>query len=227
MINYRLNTGRQTSSGPRSLATRRRSHRFYRNRLKRIFDVVVVLIAAVPALAVIVPFALVVALDGRSPFYVQDRVGLGGRRFRMWKLRTMVPNAESKLVGYLAANPEARREWDQHQKLRYDPRVTRIGHVLRRSSLDELPQLWNVLRGDMSLVGPRPMMCDQEAIYPGSEYYAMRPGITGLWQTSVRNDSSFADRAIYDRDYYLSLSFWTDLRILFRTVWVVTRARGC
>ncbi|MCC5974129.1 MAG: sugar transferase [Rubellimicrobium sp.] len=226
-MKIRLNSGQECVTGTPRPAGRLGHHRFYRNIFKRFFDIVIVLIAAVPALAVILPFALVVALDGHSPLYVQDRVGRGGRRFRMWKLRTMVPKAESKLAAYLARNPEARQEWDQHQKLRYDPRVTWIGHILRSSSLDELPQLWNVLKGDMSLVGPRPMMCDQQAIYPGSEYYAMRPGITGLWQTSVRNESSFADRAIYDRDYYLSVSFRTDLRILLRTVWVVTRAGGC
>ena len=120
----------------------------------------------------------------------------------------------------------ARAEWDASQKLRDDPRITRVGRILRRTSLDELPQLWNVLRGDMSLVGPRPMMPSQRSLYPGRAYFALRPGLTGLWQVSKRNEASFAERASFDDDYYRRLSFALDARVLVATVRVVLRATG-
>jgi lipopolysaccharide/colanic/teichoic acid biosynthesis glycosyltransferase len=199
---------------------------FYARAAKRMVDIAVVLMVSLPVLLTIGVLAIVVAMDGKSPFYFQDRVGRHGRVFRMWKLRSMVENADKALEAYLDSNPEARREWDLHQKLRHDPRITNIGRIIRASSLDELPQLWNVLRGDMSIVGPRPMMCSQQAIYPGSEYYAMRPGITGLWQVSARNETSFGERAEFDRAYFRQLSLRTDLRIMFQTVSVVVKATG-
>lgn len=199
----------------------------YRRHLKRAFDIALVCIAAVPAGLLIGIFAVLVMVRERAaPFYRQDRVGLNGQVFGMWKLRTMVPGAEAVLDSYLAANPAARAEWNKHQKLKDDPRVTGLGRILRRTSLDELPQLWNVLMGDMSLVGPRPMMCNQRALYPGAEYYVMRPGITGFWQTSLRNESSFHERAGFDQAYFRELSFGTDIRVLWRTVSVVLRGTG-
>ena len=130
-------------------------------------------------MVILVPLIM---LDGGSPIYFQKRIGLNGKKFRMWKLRSMVPNADRALAAYLEENPEARAEWDHSQKLRHDPRITRVGLFIRKSSLDELPQLWNVIKGDMSLVGPRPMMMSQRRMYPGTAYYALRPGITGFWQ---------------------------------------------
>jgi lipopolysaccharide/colanic/teichoic acid biosynthesis glycosyltransferase len=138
----------------------------------------------------------------------------------------MVPNAEERLQEFLAKNEAARREWDAYQKLAHDPRITEFGQFLRKSSLDELPQLWNVLVGDMSLVGPRPMMLDQQDLYPGTAYYALRPGLTGTWQISDRNQSTFAQRAEFDADYERNLSFVKDLKILLSTVGVVLRATG-
>ncbi len=138
----------------------------------------------------------------------------------------MVPNAEERLESHLAASPQTREEWDSTQKLKNDPRITSTGKFLRKSSLDELPQLWNVLTGDMSLVGPRPMMENQESLYPGTAYYALRPGVTGSWQVSDRNETTFAGRAKFDTEYYYSLSLATDLKILARTVNVVLRATG-
>ena len=116
---------------------------------------------------------------------------------------------------------------DHNQKLKDDPRVTRLGRLIRKTSLDELPQFLNVLKGDMSVVGPRPMMVDQKALYPGTAYYSLRPGITGFWQISVRNESSFAERARFDTDYLRKLSFGTDLAVLWRTVSVVLKGTGC
>ena len=199
----------------------------YRLATKRVVDVVLVLLAALPTLLIILPFMLLIAMDGRSPFYRQRRVGRNGEIFNMWKLRSMVHNADALLEGYLAKNPAARAEWNLTQKLRNDPRITKVGQMIRKSSIDELPQLWNVLKGDMSIVGPRPMMVDQQAIYPGTAYYAMRPGITGFWQTSVRNESSFAERAFFDTDYLRKMSFVTDIRVMLRTVRVVVNGTGC
>nr|WP_255702900.1 sugar transferase [Roseivivax sp. GX 12232] len=198
----------------------------YRHLLKRGLDIALVLVAALPALLIVLPLMLLIARDGHSPLYYQKRLGREGRVFWMLKLRSMVPDAETHLSAYLAQNPEAAREWERSQKLRRDPRITAIGRVIRKSSIDELPQLWNVLKGEMSLVGPRPMMVEQARLYPGSAYYAMRPGITGFWQTSVRNESSFVDRAAFDSAYLRALSFWTDLRILVRTVRVVITGTG-
>jgi lipopolysaccharide/colanic/teichoic acid biosynthesis glycosyltransferase len=145
----------------------------------------------------------------------------------MLKLRSMVADAEARLQAHLDACPKARIEWQVTQKLRRDPRITRIGRIIRKTSLDELPQLWNVLVGEMSIVGPRPMMPSQQSLYPGIAYYAMRPGITGYWQISVRNESSFAERAQFDARYFRDLSFVTDVRIMLRTFGVVMRGTGC
>jgi lipopolysaccharide/colanic/teichoic acid biosynthesis glycosyltransferase len=194
--------------------------------LKRSLDVLMIVLALPVALPLIGLMALLVALDGASPFYRQKRVGRGGQVFGLLKIRTMVPDADAQLEAYLARNPEARREWDETQKLKCDPRITRVGRLLRKTSLDELPQLWNVLKGEMSIVGPRPMMVDQQALYPGQAYYRLRPGITGPWQVSDRNNCSFAGRAKYDADYEADLSFATDLSILLRTVSVVVRGTG-
>ena len=199
----------------------------YPRYVKRALDLVIVALVAPVAALIVGLAALVLALrEGGSPFYRQERIGLEGRVFGMWKLRTMVHDAEAVLEAYLDANPAARAEWDRHQKLRDDPRITRVGGFLRRTSLDELPQLWNVVTGDMSIVGPRPMMRDQRVLYPGTEYYVMRPGITGFWQTSARNESSFHERAGFDQAYYRTLSLRTDLAIIWRTFGVVLRGTG-
>lgn len=198
----------------------------YRRHLKRAFDLALVLLAAPFVLPVIALFALLVRRDGGPAFYSQDRVGLNGGLFRVWKLRSMVVDAERVLPAYLEANPAAMREWATTQKLKNDPRITPVGRLLRKTSLDELPQLWNVLRGDMSLVGPRPMLPEQTSLYHGRAYYAMRPGLTGFWQISDRNAVSFARRAEYDTLYSQRMSFVTDVLVLLATVWVVLRGTG-
>ena len=199
----------------------------YRAFFKRFIDVALV----VASLPFILPFLAIVALmisakDGHSPIFKQERVGLDGKRFKIWKFRTMVPDAEAMLTQYLDSNEDARQEWESKQKLNYDPRITSVGKALRRSSIDELPQLWNVLRGDMSLVGPRPMMPSQQALYPGHGYYRLRPGLTGSWQVTERSQSCFADRAKYDDAYETDLSFTLDATIVAKTVGVVLRGTG-
>ncbi len=194
---------------------------------KRAFDIIVVMIAAIPVAVLMLVLCGLIALDGKSPIYLQKRVGRNGQIFKMWKLRSMVCDADKMLEAHLDADPAARIEWNHSQKLRRDPRITRIGRIIRKTSLDELPQLWNVARGDMSLVGPRPMLPEQRAIYPGTAYYAMRPGITGFWQISVRNESSFAERATFDTAYLREMSLKTDLLVMLRTVRVVIWGTGC
>lgn len=198
----------------------------YTSFFKRLIDVALVIVSLPIVLPFIVVFGIAVSLDGHGPLYSQLRVGKGGRSFRLWKLRTMVKNADSVLEAYLDDNPAARREWERDQKLKNDPRVTVMGRILRRSSLDELPQLWNVLIGDMSLVGPRPMMVSQKSAYPGTSYYRISPGITGLWQISDRNECGFAERVRYDDIYVQSVSFTQDLKILLKTVFIVIRGTG-
>lgn len=205
---------------------RARREPFYRRTLKRWIDVGFVLMAAPFVVPVLLALMGVLKATGHTPFFTQERVGKGGRSFKLWKLRTMVPDAEARLQEYLQKDDAARTEWEAFQKLSRDPRITEFGQFLRKSSLDELPQLWNVFIGDMSLVGPRPMMMDQKDLYPGSAYYALRPGLTGTWQISDRNQSTFAQRADFDAEYERNLSFFRDLKILLATVGVVLRATG-
>lgn len=203
-----------------------RRHGIYRNYFKRLFDICMVLSTSIIVVPFIAILAVIVSLDGASPFYWNARVGKAGRTFRMLKLRTMVPNADVMLDAHLSRDAAARLEWDSTQKLKNDPRITRIGRLLRKTSLDELPQLWNVFVGDMSLVGPRPMMPSQRSLYTGLAYYALRPGITGPWQISDRNESAFSKRAEFDSHYDATVSLSSDLQILLGTVAVVFRGTG-
>lgn len=199
----------------------------YAARWKRVLDITLVLVSLPFILPVMMLIALKLGLQGGSVLYSQPRVGRNGVQFKFWKFRTMVPDADQKLTTYLADNPEAAREWARDQKLANDPRITDMGRILRKTSLDELPQLWNVLVGDMSLVGPRPFMPEQQDLYPGLEHYiAMRPGLTGLWQVSERNDVTFRQRAEMDQAYAQSLSLATDVKIIMQTLLVVVRATG-
>ena len=197
---------------------------------KRALDVALVLLSApvvLPMLALIVFFTWA---QGGKPLYVQRRIGLGGREFRCWKVRTMVPDADQVLDRLVREDEGIAREWALNQKLACDPRITRLGQFLRRSSLDELPQLWNVLNGTMSLVGPRPFTPDQRPLYAkgrhDAPYYALRPGISGLWQVSRRSAGSFAERAHYDAEYCQRMNLSFDFEILWRTLAVVLRATG-
>lgn len=230
---YKMSSTAQASSQTIAVAATPKLHSdvhhptgAYRNGLKLAFDSLAVIMSVPVVLPIILLLALLVMCGGGQPFYRQARVGRGGRLYTMWKLRTMVVDADTRLAAHLAANHEAREEWGTTQKLKADPRITRFGRFLRKTSLDELPQLWNVLKGDMSLVGPRPMMPEQASLYSGQAYYTLRPGITGLWQVSERNASTFADRARYDALYDHDLSFVTDLKLLAATLRVVIRGTG-
>ncbi|OOY27133.1 MAG: sugar transferase [Rhodobacteraceae bacterium] len=196
---------------------------------KRLFDVAVVVAILPILLPLVAMLALLVRLDGGPAFFAQTRIGKGGRNFRCYKLRTMRIDAEAELARLCAADPEIAREWDIHQKLENDPRITRVGAFLRRTSLDELPQFFNVLFGSMSLVGPRPFMEEQEDSYRGAmgrAYFEMRPGITGLWQVAGRSATAFVDRVRYDERYYKRLSLSNDIWLCLMTFAVVLRQTG-
>ncbi|SFH91224.1 sugar transferase [Albimonas pacifica] len=204
----------------------------YATYAKRWLDLALVLAAAPIALPLVALLAAWVRLDprsGRAPaFYGQVRVGRGGRRFTCWKIRTMAPDAEAELDRLLADDPAAAAEWERRQKLDRDPRVIPAGRLLRRSSLDELPQLWNVFTGDMSLVGPRPYTPPQRRMHAMPELYeSLRPGLTGFWQIGPRGEGGdFALRAVEDARYWRELSLAADLRVILRTAAIVLRGDG-
>ena len=166
--------------------------------------------------------------DGGSAFFLQDRVGKDGAAFKCYKFRSMYMDAESRLDSLLRENPELKTEWQRNFKLSSDPRVTGIGRMIRKYSLDELPQLINVLRGEMSLVGPRPLLFNELERYGDAIalYELVSPGITGVWQVSGRSDTSFEQRREMDEWYIRNWSLYYDLSCLLRTIGVVTGSRG-
>ena len=188
---------------------------------------------AVLALFLLLPLLLLVGLliwahDGRAPIFRHRRIGRGGQPFDCLKFRSMVVDGEAILQDHLARDRHARAEWDATHKLTDDPRITPLGHVLRKTSLDELPQLFNVLKGEMSLVGPRPIVEAEIARY-GAAFdtcFSVTPGVTGLWQVSGRSDCSYAERVALDLDYSTQWSLSRDLSILIRTVPAVLAQRG-
>ncbi|MET0183701.1 MAG: sugar transferase [Caulobacterales bacterium] len=196
---------------------------------KRAFDYSAALAALIMlAPALITVAALIWLHDGRAPLYGHQRVGRYGRTFRCLKFRSMIPDGGAVLQAYLEANPAAKEEWERTQKLENDPRVTPIGKFIRRTSIDELPQIWNVLIGEMSIVGPRPITRPELDRY-GKErryYLLVRPGITGLWQVSGRSETTYQARIKYDRDYLEQWSFVRDVWIIAKTVPAVLAARG-
>lgn len=191
---------------------------------KRILDIVIsscLLVALIP-LFILIAIAIKVTDEG-PVFFAHRRIGISGRYFKAWKFRTMVNNPEGILERYLLENPESRLEWERDQKLRRDPRVTSIGRFLRKASLDELPQLWNVLRNEMSLVGPRPIIQAEIERYGAAFdfYKSVKGGLTGLWQVSGRNDTTYEERVRLDTMYARNWSVWLDLFILYRTIGVI------
>jgi len=196
---------------------------------KRALDVACTMALAFIALPLSAIIAALIKLDSRGPvFYRHSRIGRDGRRIKIWKFRTMTPDANGLLEWHLRAHPEMAAEWRRNHKLRRDPRVTCLGRFLRRTSLDELPQLLNVLRGDMSLVGPRPIVTEEIEKYSDAYrvYTRVRPGLTGLWQVSGRNDASYDERVALDTYYVRNWSPWLDAYLLARTVTAVLARAG-
>lgn len=197
--------------------------------VKRCMDVTGAVVFFTLFLPMFAAVAIGVRLSSPGPiFYVQTRVGRGGKSFSFVKFRSMRVDAEEILSSFLDSNPEAKQRWHHYQKVENDPRITRFGRFIRRTSMDELPQFWNVLKGDMSLVGPRPCMLQQQALYGPHwrTYCAVKPGITGLWQVSGRNKLTYRQRVALDARYVQNWSLWGDLKILAKTIVVVLRAHG-
>ena len=192
---------------------------------KRLIDVVASLLALILLVPLLVAIVVCIRLSGRGPIlFKQERLGRDGKRFWCYKFRTMVPDAESQL----SRSPDLIAQFRENFKIRSDPRVTRIGAILRRSSLDELPQLWNVLRGDMSLIGPRPIV-EQELDKYGvhaSRLLTVKPGLGGIWQVSGRSETSYDDRVAMDMRYIEIRSLALDLKLVILTAMVVIRGRG-
>lgn len=219
--------GQETGQSSARMGDRAENRGFYARAGKRILDVMLVVLSLPVAVPLTLVLALALWIESGQPFYKQKRIGRNGRVFTIWKLRTMVRDADCMLDYLLRTNPELRAEWDATQKLKRDPRITPVGRFLRMSSLDEVPQLFNVLVGEMSLIGPRPMLPEQLPLYGATDAYcALRPGLSGPWQVSDRNNSSFSYRAVLDREYLGSLSLWQDVAIMFRTISVVLRRTG-
>lgn len=202
---------------------------FYAEHGKRLADIVLSTILLIVLSPVFLLLFVLISLDGARPIYTQRRAGRAAKQFQCLKFRSMVPNAEALLNDVLDADPKARQEWLRFQKLENDPRVTRIGRFLRATSLDELPQLWNVIKGDMSLVGPRPVTAEELLRYGPSarQVFSTRPGMTGLWQVSGRGKGvSYADRVNMDVSYVTKMSLLADLSILIKTAGVVFGRTG-
>jgi Undecaprenyl-phosphate galactose phosphotransferase WbaP len=196
---------------------------------KRMLDLLLVCAGLPFALAFTAVVTVLIPLTSPGPiFYGQTRLGRDGRHFTAWKFRTMVRDADTVLARWLLDHPDLRAEWERDHKLRNDPRVTWVGRFLRKTSLDELPQLWNILAGEMSLVGPRPIV-DAEVPKYGEQfalYRKVRPGLTGLWQVSGRNDTTYEERVALDTYYVRNWSVWLDIHIILRTVRVVVLGSG-
>ena len=203
--------------------------RRYNRIIKRIFDLTATIFGGILILPIILIIAVAVGIDNRGRIiFAHKRVGMHGKKFYCYKFQTMIPDAQEVLKKYLAENPAAKIEWEESFKLTNDPRVTKLGNFLRRTSLDELPQLWNVILGDMSLVGPRPIV-EKEIIKYGEnirEYYQVLPGITGMWQVSGRSDTTYPERVAMDTWYVRNWSVWIDIMYLFKTVKAVIAEKG-
>ena len=201
-----------------------------RNRLaKRIFDLVATVVGGLLILPILLILAVLVGIDNKGRIiFAHRRVGRKGKLFPCYKFQSMVPDAQERLEEYLAKNPEVRKEWEESFKLTNDPRVTKLGAFLRKTSLDELPQLWNVLMGDMSLVGPRPIVTKEIERYGDyiREYYMVPPGITGMWQVNGRSDTTYEERVAMDTWYVRNWSVWIDLVYLFKTIKTVFTGKG-
>ena len=203
---------------------------FMGNVVKTAFDYILTLVGAVFISPLLVYIAYRIKKEDPGPvFFAHTRIGKDGKPFPCYKFRSMVVNSQEMLQKYLAENPAAREEWERDFKLKDDPRVTPIGKFLRSTSLDELPQIFNVLRGEMSLVGPRPVIQEELDKYYGETaklYCTVKPGITGLWQVSGRSDIGYDERVVLDATYIRHRSMWGDVVILWKTIGVVLMKKG-
>lgn len=197
--------------------------------MKRIFDIVVTICGGIFILPFMLIIAAIIYLDSGGPIiYKQKRIGKNGKEFSFYKFRSMVKNADTILEEYLNTHEKEKNEWQKNFKLKNDPRVTKIGRIIRKTSIDELPQLWNVLMGDMSLVGPRPLLPNELERYSSyiEDYKLVLPGLTGVWQVSGRSDTTFEQRAIMDSWYIHNWSVWIDIVYLLKTILVVVKSKG-
>lgn len=198
-------------------------------RVKRAFDIITSFISIIVTAPLMLVISLAIKLDSKGPvFYLRERIGRDGKGFKLLKFRTMTPDAEELLQAHLENNETYREQWERYQKLAKDPRITRVGKWLRRLSLDELPQIFNILQGDMSIVGPRPMMDEQIETY-GRNFHLfsrVRPGLTGLWQVTGRNRLTFHERSVIDGYYVRNWSLWLDFYILAKTPLAVLMGEG-
>ena len=199
-----------------------------KSRVKRGLDVVLSSIAVIVLIPVFLLLAIAIKTDGGPALFAHRRIGKGGADFKCYKLRTMRTEGDAQLAQLFKNDEQAHREWKTHYKLKDDPRITRIGRLLRKTSLDELPQLFNVIKGDMSLVGPRPIVHEELELYGENvvHYFSTRPGITGLWQVSGRNDLEYASRVALDTEDVTRWRHALDLKILVKTIGVVLTQRG-
>ena len=197
--------------------------------IKRALDIVLALAVLMLMAPVMIVIGIIIKLsDGGNAIFTQPRIGRGAVEFDCLKFRTMVLDAPETLAEILANDEQAAREWEQDQKLKNDPRVTKFGKFLRKTSLDELPQLWNILKGDMSVVGPRPIIEDEVSKYGRHfrAYASVTPGVTGLWQISGRSDTTYEERVQLDAKYANTQTVWLDLKILFLTIPAVLFSKG-
>jgi Undecaprenyl-phosphate galactose phosphotransferase WbaP len=204
-------------------------HTTFKAGCKRGFDVGFAVLMFVLLLPLMLCICALIRASSSGPIvYRQQRIGKGGKTFMCLKFRTMSPDADRLLQELLQKSPEARREWELSFKLKNDPRITPIGQFLRKTSLDELPQLLNIINGDMSLVGPRPIVASEMARYSNilPLYLSVRPGLTGLWQVSGRSNCTYTERVALDEQYIRTWSLWKDIVIILRTLAVVLNRRG-
>ena len=195
---------------------------------KRVFDIMICVLLGIPFLTLIFVISILFLVRLEKPFYVQKRLGKNGKPFKIIKFRSMKKNAESILAELLSSDPALKCEWEANFKLKADPRITRIGSFLRKTSLDELPQFFNVMLGHMSWVGPRPIVEEELYKYASNKdvYLQLKPGLTGLWQVSVRNKESYQERVKLDLEYADKQSIFFDISIIFRTVGAVIKGTG-
>lgn len=197
--------------------------------LKRSLDIFGSLIGLMISLPLFIGLFFWIKQDGGPALFGSKRIGKNGKEFTCWKFRSMAVDAESKLQNILDNDPEAKEIWETHRKLKNDPRVTLVGKILRKTSVDELPQLWNIFCGQMAIVGPRPILPDETTFFKTDQYKlycSVRPGVTGLWQVSGRNDTSFERRVYLDSWYVRNWSIWHDIVIIFKTFTAVLCKRG-